>query len=350
MTSDSPLSTRDFAERVAIVAGILFLAALLFLFLWQVAHGVLVLFAAVVLAVVLDGMTRRVSRYTRLPHRLALTLCLAVLVGPLGAVTWTGGVAVARQAPELRENVLQALTRIETRLRQLGVSPQAIGGTPGNGSLTGNALALVRSETSNLLNSAIDVFVILVAAIYFASSPWRYTEAIVKLVPKSRRQRALQVLSSLARALRRWMIGRFLAMLAVGLITGVGMWLLNVRLAVLLGFIAGALTFVPYLGTITSLIPAVLSALLTSPATALYVFLVFVLAHFLEGYVMTPLIQEEAVRLPAGWLIIAQVFGGLLAGIFGVLIATPVAIVAAIMVQTLYVEDVLGDEVQILGE
>jgi predicted PurR-regulated permease PerM len=62
------------------------------------------------------------------------------------------------------------------------------------------------------------------------------------------------------------------------------------------------------------------------------------------------LIQEEAVRLPAGWLIIAQVFGGLLAGIFGVLIATPVAIVAAILVQTLYVEDVLGDEVRILGE
>jgi predicted PurR-regulated permease PerM len=353
MNSGAPLSIADFAKRAGVVAGIGSLVALTFLFLWSVVHGLMVVFTAIVFAVVLDGMTGWVSRLTRLPHRLALAFSVLALALPIGLVSWAGGVGVARQAPELRENLHQAVTRIDARLTELGLTAKAVG-RPSNTSslLEQGARYLLSSQTSisAFVQSAVDIFVILVVGIYFAASPRLYTETVVKLAPRGRRPRVYQVLGSLAKALRRWMVGRFLAMAAVGLITGIGMWLLDVRLAVLLGFIAGVLTFVPYLGTIISLIPAVLSALLTGPATALYVILLFALAHFLEGYVMTPLIQEEAVRLPPAWLITAQVFGALLAGVFGVLIATPVAVVGAILVQTLYIEDVLGDEVHILGD
>jgi len=353
MSGNVGLSLADSAKRAGVAVGIGTLAFLLLLFLRSVGEGLMVIFTAIVLAVVLDGITRRVSRYTRLPHRLALAFSLFTLALPLAAVSWVGGAGVARQAPELHQNLQQAVRQIESHLTKLHLIPnRAAPGASPTDLFEQGARYLLRSGSSiaDLMRSAVELFVVLVTGIYFAANPALYTATVVKLVPKHRRPRVRHVLSSLAKALRRWMVGRFVAMLAVGLITGIGMWLLNVRLAVVLGFIAGVLTFVPYLGTIISLIPAVLSALLTSPITAVYVTLLFAFAHFLEGYILTPLVLEEAVRLPPGWLITAQVFGALLGGMFGVLIATPVALVGAILVQTLYVEDVLGDQVHILGE
>ncbi len=147
---------------------------------------------------------------------------------------------------------------------------------------------------------------------------------------------------------RAWAAGTARAKV-VGAITIMGMLLLNVRLALLLGFMAGALTFIPYLGSILSLIPAVLIALLNGPATALYVAVLYLGAHITEGYILTPLIQGEVVHLAPGWLIMAQLFGYLLAGVFGMATATPVAVVLTIVVQMLYLQDVLGDHVRLLG-
>jgi predicted PurR-regulated permease PerM len=353
MSGNVGLSLAESAKRAGVAVGIGTLAFLFLLFLRSVGQGLMVIFTAIVFAVVLDGITGRVSRLTRLPHRLALAFSLFTLALPLAAVSWVGGAGVARQAPELRQNLRQAVSQIERHLSKLHLIPKRTmpeSSTQDFIEQGAHYLLGSRSSIADLVQSAVELFVVLVTGICFAANPALYTATAVKLVPKHRRPRVRQVLGSVAKALRRWMVGRFVAMLAVGLITGIGMWLLNVKLAVVLGFIAGVLTFVPYLGTIISLIPAVLSALLTSPITALYVTLLFAIAHFLEGYILTPLVIEEAVRLPPGWLITAQVFGALLGGMFGVLIATPVALVGAILVQMLYVEDMLGDQVHILGE
>jgi predicted PurR-regulated permease PerM len=353
MSPETGPSLAESAKRAGVAVGIGALAFLLLLFLRHVAQGLMAIFTAIIFAVVLDGITRRVSRFTRLSHGPALAFSLFTLALPLAVISWVGGAGVARQAPELRQNLQQAVSQIEGQLSKLHLIPnRAAGGASTQDLVEQGARYLLRSRSSvaDLVQSTVDLFVVLVAGIYFAANPGLYTATVVKLVPKHRRPRVRQVLSSLAKALRRWMIGRFVSMVAVGLITGIGMWLLHVRLAVVLGFIAGVLTFVPYLGTIISLIPAVLSALLTSPITALYVTLLFAFAHSLEGYILTPLVLEEAVRLPPAWLITAQVFGSLLGGVFGVLIATPVAVVGAILVQMLYVEDMLGDQVHILGE
>ena len=139
-------------------------------------------------------------------------------------------------------------------------------------------------------------------------------------------------------------------MLSVGLLTGIGLTLLQVKLAALLAVIACLLTFIPYLGTLISLFPAVLLGFLNSPMTVVYVILLYLGAHTLEGYVLSPLIQARTVHLAPGWLILSQLLGGLAAGIFGILIAAPLLVALTIIVQMLYVEDVLGDTVRILGE
>ncbi|HKJ09610.1 MAG TPA: AI-2E family transporter [Gammaproteobacteria bacterium] len=343
---------RGLAARTALVVGIALLATLLTAFFWFVSHGLLVMFSAAVLAVVLEGLSGWVRRYSKLPRALALTVTIATIAVGLAAVLWIGGMRISNQGPALRANLEQSVHHLESRLKKMGVNPSALGAPSGSGGLIHGALTHLlasRASISETVNFAADVLIIVVAGIYFAAQPTVYLETVVKLFPLERRDRLREVFRAVANALRRWVAGRLAAMLAVGIITTVGMLLLNVRLALLLGLMAGGLTFIPYLGSIVSLIPAVLIALLNGPATALYVALLYLGAHITEGYVLTPIIQEEVVHLAPGWLIMAQLFGYLLAGVFGMAMATPVAVVVTIVVQMLYIQDVLGDHVRLLG-
>jgi predicted PurR-regulated permease PerM len=341
----------EFAKRVAIAAAIVLVVLGLAYFFRVVSEALLVLFAAILFAVMLDGLTRLLRFGVKLPRSLALTIVVLGVFICVGAILIAGSARVAGQAPELRHSLQQSSHRIEHRLRGLGVNSTKL--TKGMSSKVDRLSALVshvHGYLSTSFSMAADLLIVLVAGIYFAANPGFYTGAPIRLLPQRRRERMRAAFREVGHALRRWLIGRFASMLAVGLVTGVGLTLLNVQLAVLLAVIAALLTFIPYLGTIISLIPAVLVGLLTGPLTALYVLLLYLGAHALEGYVLSPLIQSRTVHLAPGWLILSQLVGALSAGVFGILIAAPLLVTLTILVQLLYIEDVLGDKVHVLGE
>ncbi len=346
------LSPVEFAQRCAIVAAVALLTVGLTLFLWAVSRGLLVIFSAVLLAVMLQGLSTIISHHSRLHRRWSLVLTVSLLVTLVGGVFMLGGSRVASEAPQLQQGLSQSLQQISHALHRMGINASGLGLSSGLSSL-GSGTQLFEqfhSYISTSIELSTDVLVIVVAGIYFAASPGLYIRTAARLWPPRKRQRFNDMAHELGTALWRWLLGRFTSMLAVGLMAMIGLSALGVHLAVLLGFIAGALTFIPYLGTIISLVPAVLMGLLQSPMTAVYVLLLFLGAHLLEGYILTPLIQEKTVHLAPGWLITAQLLGGLAAGIFGIVIAAPLAVVVTIVVQMLYIEDVLGDNVRLLGE
>ncbi|HJP99022.1 MAG TPA: AI-2E family transporter [Rhodanobacteraceae bacterium] len=359
---DSRLPLGAFAKRALIVAAIAVLVAGVAAFVWAVSDALLVLFVAILFAVLLDGMARLAMRWLHLPHPLALTLALLLIIAILGGIFAFGGFRVANEAPALRRNMQQSIQRIqaqlhgtgvEHKLHEMGVSPANLkpGAPSGNG---GAFLSGVFSHVQGYLSTSVevvaDVFIIIVAGIYFAASPPSYIETSLKLVPERRRERLRLVAREVGHGLRRWLLGVFVSMAAVGVVTGIGLTLLHVPLAGLLAIIATLLTFIPYLGTIISMVPALLLALLVSPTTVLYVLLLYLGAHALEGYLVTPMVQSRTVHLMPGWLIMAELVGGLAAGVFGVLVAAPVLVTITIVVQMLYVEDVLGDSMRLLGE
>jgi predicted PurR-regulated permease PerM len=93
-----------------------------------------------------------------------------------------------------------------------------------------------------------------------------------------------------------------------------------------------------------------LIALLDSPLRALYAVIVYVVVQSLESYIITPLIQRQAVFLPPALILIAQTLMGVMFGWIGVLLSTPIAVTVIVSVQLLYVEDTLGDSVTALGD
>src|SRR5690606_31896700 len=101
--------------------------------------------------------------------------------------------------------------------------------------------------------------------------------------------------------------------------------------------------FVPYIGPVAAAVPAVLIGLAQSPVQALYVVIVYVIVQTLEGNFITPFIQERAVALPPAALLVGQVLMGVVFGLVGVLLATPLAVVAILLVQMLYIRQVLRD-------
>lgn len=115
-------------------------------------------------------------------------------------------------------------------------------------------------------------------------------------------------------------------------------------LAFTLALIAGILNFVPYIGPLVSAVPAVLLALLQGPQVALYVALLYLGAQTIESYVLTPLVQQRAISLPPALTLSAQTLLGVLLGILGVVLATPLAAITLVVIRKLYVEDALGDK------
>jgi predicted PurR-regulated permease PerM len=106
--------------------------------------------------------------------------------------------------------------------------------------------------------------------------------------------------------------------------------------------------FIPNVGPFIAAVPAVLLALVQSPQTAAYAVIVFVVVQTVDAYILTPLVDRKSVELPPVLTIAAQLLLGIMFGFVGLLLASPLAAAAMILVKMLYVEDVLGD--RIMGE
>ena len=166
-------------------------------------------------------------------------------------------------------------------------------------------------------------------------------------MPKNKSQRVTEVLDATALTLQRWLLGQGVSMLSVGVMVALGLWLAGVPMVLLLGVIAGMLEFIPFIGPIMGAIPGVLIALTQDWRTALYAVIVYVIVQQVENHVLIPLIQKKAVEVPPALVILAVVALGLLFGVLGALVATPLMAVIMVWVKMLYVQDVLGKSVEV---
>lgn len=187
------------------------------------------------------------------------------------------------------------------------------------------------------------VLVLASAAILRALDPGLYRRGVLRLVPRPRRARADEVMDALGRNLWRWLLGQLVDMVAVAVLTGVGLWLAGVPLAITLGLIAGLTNFIPYAGPFLSAVPAIAIALAHDPTKTLWAAAVFAIVRQFEDHVLMPVIQKRDASLPPVLAILAIVAFGVLFGFLGLVVATPLLLVVIVLVRMLYVEDVLGD-------
>lgn len=137
--------------------------------------------------------------------------------------------------------------------------------------------------------------------------------------------------------------GQFYVMLALGCIYSLGLWMTGLDLALLIGMLAGLVSFIPYLGAIVGIVSACIAALVQYQALAqlVPVALVFLVGQVLEGSVLTPKLVGNKIGLHPVAVIFSVMAGGQLFGFLGILLALPVA--SIVMVFLRHVHDIYRD-------
>jgi predicted PurR-regulated permease PerM len=312
--------------------------------LWTIQYALLLAFGAVLFAVFLRGVGGIVHRHTRLPMRWAVLLVLLSFLVLLGGAGIFAGNALMQELSELGAAIEQGIARAREALERTEwgreLLEQAAQGLPGAGSI----LSRIPFAFGMAVDLLVGLAVVLFAGIYLAVTPRVYVDGAVRLVPPAHQARARETLTATGESLWRWLMGRFVVMAIVAVVTTVGLLLIGVPLAIPLGLIAGLLEFIPFFGPVAAGLPIVLVALTVGTDTALQALLLVLIIQQVEGNVLEPLVEQNAVSVPSALIVVAAIAFTLVFGILGAVFATPLLVVAMVFIQRLYVREALGQE------
>ena len=315
-------------------------AAVLIALAWELRQTLVLLFGAVLTAVVLHALAMPLRRLTHLGEHFALTIVLLGLLGLATAAVWWFGEPISQQVRSLLADLPNAWDALRRWL---------------DGSTLGSALldslhdvsspALPLGRIAGAAEGAAQmlttVFGVLIMGAYLAFDVQLYKRGLVRLLPLPSRKGFAAALDESGQSLMHWLVGQFITMLIIGVLVATGLHFLGLPLALVLGLIAGALEFVPFLGPIAAGMLTVLVAFTQGPQTALQVGLLFLVIQQLEGNVLTPLVQRSAISLPPVLSVASVLVFGTLFGLPGVVFGTPLVVVLMVLVRSLWVEQTL---------
>jgi predicted PurR-regulated permease PerM len=341
-------------HKVWMTVGIVTAVFISFFLLWFALKEVLAIFAGILLAVSLHGMSSWLAARSFLSRKAALFLSTGFLI----ILLLLGGFLLApnlvQQAEQLGQELRTSVSDLVSRVSNTDVGQILVNQMGDLQSLTDSSSSLL-SRASSIFSTTLDalvrVLIILFIGFYLAYEPQTYINGLLKLLPCNGRSRYHETLNKAGYALRWWVVGRLASMAIIAVLSIIGLMLLGIPLAFILGVVAGLFAFIPLIGPTLALFPPLLIAFTISPQMALYVFLFYMGIQFVESYFITPIIQRRISALPPVLLIGSQVLLSLFAGLLGVMLAAPLAVTGMVLVKMLYVEDVLQDhDVEYLQE
>lgn len=343
------INYRSFLTRVLTIIGLVVAVWLV----WYAIDVALLAFAGILLAIFLRGMSDWLATHAPLTGKWALSIVLLALTMLIVGFGMYAAPHVANQADQIVERVPEGLQQLTGYLEQYQWGQALLARMPSAGEMAsgqGNILARVTGVFSATFGMLANIFIILFVGLFIAYEPNMYVNGFLKLIPRQKRDRGREVLEKTGHALRWWIIARIFSMVLISVMTMIALWVLGVPLAFTLGLLTGLITFIPNIGSILAVVPPALLALTQSPMTALYVVIFYLFIQTIESNILTPWLQERAVSLPAAMVLLAQLFMGVVAGILGVAFAAPLLAVVMILVNELYIEDVLGEESSLMEE
>lgn len=338
-------------RRVLSTVGTTAAVAALLLFAWHAREVLLLAFAGLLVAVFLRRLATMLAARTPLGPTVALAVVTLAILASFAAAFAFQGPETAEEVRTLRDELPRAAEQLQRRLERYALGRKAVEAMPEPRELLpddGDAVSRVTGVMSRTFSALANGVIILFLGIVVAATPRVYVNGLLALLPARTVPRAREVIGRVYDTLWWWLVGRLIAMTFIGVVTGIGLALLGVPLAFVLGLLAALLSFVPNIGPILSAVPAILLALVEGPRQALLVAALYAGVQAVESYVLDPIIDRKTVYLPPALTIVAQLVLALAAGLLGVALATPLTAVAMVLVTMLYVQDVLGrDDVRL---
>jgi predicted PurR-regulated permease PerM len=336
-----------FVRRLFIV----FAVGALALLIWYLADVLLLVFAAVLVALLLHSIAAPIDRRTGIGDTAALAIAALIVTLVIAVAVFLFGTEIRNQTIKLAETLPEAwelfTRRVFTGDLVEDLMERAEEAGPAAGQVLTNVLVGARSVVAGLAAAV----VMIVAGLYLAAQPDIYRQGFLLLFPNDgKRAQAEETLDAIGDALRLWLVGQLLTMAFIFIVTLAGLWAIGLEGALALSVFAGLAQFVPIIGPIVASVPALLVALTEGWQMVLWVLGLYIVVQQVESNLVTPLVQRQTVSLPPALPLFAVVVFGLLFALPGVLLATPLAVVAFVGIKKLWVRDTLGDETTLPGE
>ncbi|MBA3284699.1 MAG: AI-2E family transporter [Nitrosopumilus sp.] len=327
--------------------GITVLTIILLLVAWFAIDVWLLTFAGILLAIFLRTLNSFIKRIIHLSDKWSMTLVLGILAITLISIIGLLTPLISEQIDNLFIEIPNAWSKLQQSLSSF-FNIKSISSIYHDSDLYQffSQRKNILIQTANLFSTTFGILgsivVFLFIGIFLAYDPHTYQQGFMKLIPSNKRKKANALFENLTLTLRWWIIGKLISMIIVGILTSLGLWMLNIPLALTLGLLAAILTFIPNIGPILSAIPAILMAVIQSPVIAFYVIILYIIIQTVESFLITPIIQEKTISLPPVLIIITQLLMALFTGILGLALATPLLAVLSVLVKRLYIEKELN--------
>jgi predicted PurR-regulated permease PerM len=324
------------------------LAASAALFIFRIGDLLLLAFGAVLCAIFLSTIADGAAARTPLPRAAGLVLAAALLSGAIGAICWLFVGETGRQAAQLSHSLPRDWETLQLRLGSNPLGKMLLDSSrsaAGGGKVAGLALGAGWGASEILVN----FIIILIGGLFFAVDPAVYRRGLVLLVPGPHRASVEQGLGDVGAALQLWLLTQLFSMIAMGAMISIGLWLSGVDSWAALGVLGGLSEFIPYVGPTLAMIPAIVVAL-AGGGSIWGVLATYAIVRIVQANIITPLISQRVVAIPAGlyiFLILAMGYGF---GIFGMVFAGALAVAVFTLVRRLYLGEVLGEQIPRPGQ
>ena len=331
------------------------------LFIWEIRGTLMLIFAASILVVFFTMPIRLFMRRFEMSRFLAIILSVIgffVLVGLVGLlilptiVREFGTLATEtiptgiEQATEVlnSETLIEEFPFLEPILTDFEISNELINQvvsqvTEALGRLGGTVLPVVGGVASTILS----VLIIFFLSMYLLAEPELYVNGIITLTPKWYRERMLVILQRIDSTLRAWLSVTGVSMIVVAVLTGLGLGALGIQEWLALGVLAGVMSFIPNFGPIVAVIPSVVVAIVQAPQNIIWTIVIIYGVSFIQSQVVSPVLASERMNMPPILVLLGQIIFGFFFGFLGLMLAVPLSACVAVLVDEIYVKDVLGD-------
>jgi len=329
-----------FLRRLAMLLVVSGLAAALY----RMGDLLILAFGSVLGAIVIHSVADLWRDRLRLPERAALGLGILTVLAAVAFLFWLFGVAFRQQLNVL---VLRLPGLIDQLADWAGQSPvgakvvDAVRAAFAGSRVAQDIGGLAQGAAEGLLNFVL----VLIGAIFFAVAPATYERGLLLLVPPAKRAAAEDALFDVASTLRLWLRAQLIQMTSMGVMTGVGLWLAGVPSAPALGLLTGLSEFIPYVGPLAAMLPAVGLAATAGTGPLLGALTTFAVVRLIQTNLVTPFVTARVVAIPPAVTLFSVVAVGLVFGVFGLFFSAALLVVIFQLVRSLYLRDVLGEPV-----
>lgn len=326
-----------------------FLAFLISLYiLWQLKQLLLLIFTSIIFSVVLNRLVIKLQKYN-------FTRVKAVIIIAITAVIIFSLLLILILPPFLGqfELLLNLLPKVIIRINEFinnfdfGEYKELI--PPINLEQILNDYGFSTTQVfnnfiilfSNFFNLTFQLLFVLVLTIIFLLNPQKYRRYFLKICPSFYRRRIDNILDKSEVSIVSWLSGMLINCLFIATLSGVGLWILQVKLVLVHALLAGLLNFIPNIGPTSSVIFPVMIAVVDSPWKIIPIIIWYFMVQNIESYWLTPKIMADKVSLLPAVTLFSQIFFATAFGLLGLLLALPLTVIAKTWIEEILFYDIL---------